>query len=172
MPRAAPPDEEKRPMAPPVMVPEAPALVLAPGHAVWLAVSGEIEEISPGEVARRLAKGPPPFVCHARAMARRLGINAFHAYDLLELYAFVRPAGFCLPTAIGLADALALQRPSNHAGEALLLLDAAAALLSTLAKQSVSAELAQGDDATVRIAAVLEKVGWIWGDFLIWWNGK
>ena len=165
--RAAPPDEEKRSMAPPVVVPEAPALVLAPERAVWLDVSGEIEEISPGEVARRLAKGPPPFVCHAQAVARRFGINAFHAYDLLELYAFVHPAKFCLPTAIGLADALALQRPSNHADETLLLLDAAAALLSALANRSVSANLSEGEDATVRIAAVLEKAGWIWGQAVL-----
>ena len=165
--RAAPPEEEKRSMAPPVVVPEAPALVLAPERAVWLDVSGEIEEISPGEVARRLAEGPPPFVCHARAVARRFGINAFHAYDLLELYAFVHPAKFCLPTAIGLADALALQRPSNHADETLLLLDAAAALLSALANRSVSANLSEGEDATVRIAAVLEKAGWIWGQAVL-----
>ena len=167
MPQATPPDEEKRSMAPHVMVPEAPALVLAPGRAVWLGVTGEIEEISPGEAAKRLAQGPPPFVCHARAMARRLGINAFHAYDLLELYAFVHPAGFCLPTAIGLADALALQRPSDHAGEALLLLDAATALLLALANQSVSPEQSDSDDTTVRIAAVLEKAGWIWGEAVL-----
>ena len=167
MPRAAPPDQEKRTTTSSVMVPEAAALVLAPGRAIWLGVSGEIEEISPGEAARRLAQGPPPFVCHARAMARRLGINAFHAYDLLELYAFVRPAKFCLPTAIGLADALSLRRPSDHAGEALLLLDAATALLSALANQNESAEQCEGDDATVRIAAVLEKAGWIWGETVL-----
>ena len=165
--RAAPPDEEKRSMAPPVVVPAAPALVLAPERAVWLDVSGEIEEMSPGEVARRLAKGPPPFVCHAQAVARRFGINAVQAYDLLERYAFVHPAKFCLPTAIGLADALVLQRPSNHADETLLLLDAAAALLSALANRSVSANLSEGEDATVRIAAVLEKAGWSWGQAVL-----
>ncbi|MDA0230018.1 MAG: ATP-dependent DNA helicase [Proteobacteria bacterium] len=154
-------------MARRVLVPEAPALVLAPGRAVWLGVTGEIEEISPSEAARRLVQGPPPFVCHARAMARRLGINAFHAYDLLELYAFVRPAGFCLPTAIGLADALALKRPSDHAGEALLLLDAATAMLLALANQSVSAEQSEREDTTIRIAAVLEKAGWIWGEAVV-----
>ena len=149
---AAPPDTEKRAVA----LPETSALVLAPGRAVWLGVSGEIEEISLAEAAKRLAAGPPPFVCHARAMARRLGINAFHAYDLLELYAFVRPAAFCLPTAIGLADALELKRPGDHDGEALLLLDAAAKLLRMLATED--------DEATRRIARVLEKAGWIWGE--------
>ncbi len=147
-------DNEKKPR---VALPEAPALVLAPGRAVWLGPGGEIEEIAPAEAARRLAEGPPPFVCHARSMARRLGINAFHAYDLLELFAFARPAEFCLPTAMGLADALSLPRPADHDGEAVLLLDAAASLLLGLA------ELPE-EDAAHRIARVLEKAGWIWGE--------
>ncbi|MEE8172303.1 MAG: ATP-dependent DNA helicase, partial [Alphaproteobacteria bacterium] len=148
-------------------LPGAPALVLAPGRAVWLGLTGEIEEISLAEAAKRLAADPPPFVCHARAMARRLGINAFHAYDLLELYAFTRPAGFCLPTAIGLADALGLKRPSDHAGEAVLLLDAAAALLLILAKERVSPDEPDGNETAFRIAAVLEKAGWIWGEAVL-----
>ena len=155
MPDAAPPDAEKRAMA----LPEAPALVLAPGRAVWLDVTGEIEEIPLAEAAKRLAVGPPPFVCHARTMARRLGINAFHAYDLLELYAFVRPASFCLPTAMGLADALELERPGDHDGETLLLLDATAKLLRLLVNED--------DDTTLRIARVLEKAGWIWGEAVL-----
>lgn len=145
-------------------LPEAPALVLAPGRAVWLSAAGEIEEIALAEAARRLAAGPPPFVCHARAMARRLGVNAFHAYDLLELYAFTHPAEFCLPTAIGLADALALKRPGDHEAEAVLLLDAAAALLLSLAKQRLSAEESEAEDTALRIATVLDKAGWIWGE--------
>ena len=150
-----------------VTLPEAPALVLAPGRAVWLSPGGEIEEIALAEAARRLAQGPPPFVCHARAMARRLGINAFHAFDLLELYAFARPAGFCLPTAIGLADALALKRPYDHAGEAVLLLDAAAAMLLTMAEERVARQDSDGDKTALRIAAVLEKAGWIWGEAVL-----
>ncbi|HIM46062.1 MAG TPA: ATP-dependent DNA helicase, partial [Alphaproteobacteria bacterium] len=140
-------------------LPEAPALVLAPGRAVWLDVTGEIEEIPLAEAAKRLAVGPPPFVCHARTMARSLGINAFHAYDLLELYAFVRPASFCLPTAMGLADALELERPGDHDGETLMLLDATAKLLRLLVNED--------DDTTLRIARVLEKAGWIWGEAVL-----
>ena len=155
MPQAVPPNDEKRIVA----LPEAPALVLAPGRAVWLSVSGEIEELSLGEAAKRLAGDTPPFVCHARAMARRLGINAFHAFDLLELFAFVRPAGFCLPTTLGLADALDLKRPGDHAGEAVLLLDAAAKMLRMLVDE--------GNDTTIQIACVLEKAGWIWGQAVL-----
>jgi ATP-dependent DNA helicase DinG len=43
---------------------------------------------------------------HAPATAARLGLDSLPARDLLELYAFVRPARFCLPTPRGLAEAL------------------------------------------------------------------
>jgi len=45
---------------------------------------------------------------HAPATAARLGLDSLAARDLLELYAFVRPATFCLPTVRGLAEALEL----------------------------------------------------------------
>ena len=52
-------------------------------------------------------------VCHARATARRLDIAGFAALDLLELFAFVRPARFCVPTPRGLAVALGLAAPES-----------------------------------------------------------
>ncbi len=124
---------------------------------MWLGPGGEIEEFALSEAARRLKEGPPPFVCHARAMARRLGINAFHAFDLLELFAFARPAQFCLPTALGLANALFLSRPKDHESEAVLLLDATAALLLDLADASA-------EETTCTIACALDRAGWIWGE--------
>ena len=153
MPKTDMPDNGK----PRIVLPDAPALVLAPGRALWLSQSGEIEECSPNDAARRLAEGPPPFVCHASAMARRLGIDTFHAFDLLELFAFARPAQFCLPTAAGLANALFLPRPEDHESEAVLLLDAATALLVGLADESA-------EETTRSIARVLDKAGWIWGE--------
>ena len=160
MSRAEPPPKENLP----VSLPEAPALVLSPGQAVWLSSAGEIEQIALPEAARRLAAGPPPFVCHARSMARRLGINSFHAYDVLELFAFTHPAAFCLPTTMGLANALELTRPGDHEEEAVLLLDAAAALLLTLARRSAESAAQENDDPAPRIAAIMAKAGWIWGE--------
>ena len=85
-----------------VVLPAAPALVAGPGDAAWLTVDGEVEIVSHPEAARR-ATGEAPLLCHARATARRLGLAGFPAFDLLELYAFVRPARFCVPTPRGLA---------------------------------------------------------------------
>jgi ATP-dependent DNA helicase DinG len=136
-----------------LVLPSAPALVAGPAGAAWLSPEGEIEVLGLAE-ARRRAKATPPFLCHARATAGRLGIPPFPALDLLELYAFVRPASFCLPTPRGLAAALGLAPPAGLEGEAQALVAAAAALLGELA--------AKRDGEADAIAAAMEKGGWGW----------
>src|SRR5262249_45085142 len=62
--------------------------------ALWLSADGEVERLSGPESARRAAS-TVPLVVHAPATAARLGLETLAARDLLELYAFVRPASFC-----------------------------------------------------------------------------
>ncbi|MDA1311218.1 MAG: hypothetical protein O2985_16640, partial [Proteobacteria bacterium] len=97
-----------------------PVLWPAPKLCVWISGDGEVEELS-REAATTRARQTPPLVCHARAATRRLGCDRFAAYDLLELFAFARPAQFCLPTPRGLARTFELPVPDNHIDEALLL---------------------------------------------------
>jgi len=73
--------------------------------ALWLSEDGEIERLSGPDAALRAA-GTFPLVVHAMATAARLGLDSLNARDLLELYAFVRPASFCLPTPRGLAEVM------------------------------------------------------------------
>src|SRR5713101_4762956 len=78
-----------------VLVPRVPALVAGFREIVWLSPDGEIESLSPSEARARLDSGhggETPMVCHARAVARRLDMAGLAALDLLELFAFVRPA--------------------------------------------------------------------------------
>src|SRR5260221_14252146 len=89
-------------------LPDSPVLVPGRQRAVWLAPDGSIDELDLEASRRRLRAVPPPLVCHARAVARRLTLTPFLAHDLLELHAFVRPAVACLPTPRGLARALGL----------------------------------------------------------------
>src|ERR1700686_2348877 len=93
-----------------VLVPQVPALVPGFREVIWLSPEGEIEALSPAEARSRL-DGETPLVCHARAVARRLEIARFAAFDLLELFAFARPALFCVPTPRGLAAALPSTTP-------------------------------------------------------------
>ncbi len=140
--------------APESLVPEAAALVAAPEGATWLGPEGVIEELSPVEAAARAAASPP-LLCHAVATAQRLGLPRLRAFDLLELFAFTRPAAFCLPTVAGLADALGLERPGDRGEEALALRRAAETLLGELAAGK------PGADAAV-VATAMGGAGWPW----------
>ena len=91
-----------------MLLPQVPAVAAGVRQAAWLSPDGEIETLSHAETAGRIRSGARPIVCHAKAQARRLGEAAFPALDILELFAFVRPATFCLPTVDGLALALGL----------------------------------------------------------------
>ncbi len=82
-----------------------PSLLATARGALWLSADGEIERLSGPDAALRAA-GTLPLVVHAPATAARLGLDSLAARDLLELYAFVRPGSFCLPTPRGLAAAL------------------------------------------------------------------
>ncbi len=139
-----------------ILVPRAPALVAGFREIVWLSPEGEVEALSPAEARARL-EHESAMVCHARAVARRLDILSrdwagFAALDLLELFAFVRPAQFCVPTPRGLAAALGLVPPRSMAEACLTLATAARALLQQL----------QGETEP-DIRAIAEAAGWAWG---------
>src|SRR3984957_8480800 len=137
-----------------ILVPSAPTLVAGFREVMWLSPDGEIEAFSPDEAKSRLA-AETAMVCHARATARRLDIAGFAALDLLELFAFTRPARFCVPTPRGLAAALGLAAPESPAEACVALATAARALLQ---------ELGQETDPNARaIAETAERAGWAWG---------
>ncbi len=74
-----------------VQLPDAPYLAVGGGGAAWLDPSGRLETLSAVEAGRR-ARDAVPVVCHGPATAARLGVIRFPARDVLELFAFVRPA--------------------------------------------------------------------------------
>ena len=118
--------------SPRLLLPQAPALVAGFREVLWLTPDGEIEALAPAEARSRIEREPPPMLCHARATARRLDVPVFPALDLLELFAFVRPARFCVPTPRGLAEALGIDLPRRPAEECVTLAAAARCLLEEL----------------------------------------
>jgi len=146
------------PASPPgtLLLPDAPALVVGAHWSTWVTPDGEVETLDRAEAARRM-RGVAPLVCHARAAARRLGVERIGAYDLLELFAFVRPAHFCLPTPRGLAAILGLPVPESPEEAALILVDAAQALLTELA-----APKREERSDPVGIAWEMGRAGWSW----------
>ncbi len=138
-------------------IPDSDALVLGATGGVLVTADGEIEELD-GAALRRRLDGPPLLVCHARSIARREGLDGFRAYDLLELFAFVHPARFCVPTPGGLAEALSLPAPTGTEDAAITLQRAAARLLADLTAPGRE----ERSDAA-GIAWTMARAGWLWG---------
>ncbi|BBK30050.1 ATP-dependent DNA helicase DinG [Stella humosa] len=138
----------------PVPAPLAPSLVVGLREAAWLPADGGGVEVLGLAAARARVEDAAPYVVHGRAAARRLGLDSFPCLDLLELYAFVRPATFCVPTPRGLAQALGFEPPDERTQ--------AAELLPRLAERLL-ADLAEEGDADARaIARAMARGGWIW----------
>lgn len=154
-----------RPFArpPTLRLPDAPVLVAGLTQAAWLEPTGEIESIDLTEAAAR-ARARMPILCHAPATARRLGVDRLAAFDLLELFAFARPARFCLPTPRGLALALGLPPPIGIEDEAATLHAAMRALLTSLADPATTEARRPREARRLRaIAATMARGGWSWG---------
>ena len=134
----------------------APAMIAGARLTIWLSADGEVEELTGADAMIR-AKKEPPIVCHAMATAGRLGARNLDAYDILELYAFVRPAQFCLPTPGGLATALNLAPPGDAVDAALALQQSARALLAELAL------VLEHRDRLGALAMTMARGGWRWG---------
>jgi ATP-dependent DNA helicase DinG len=138
-----------------------PALVATARGALWRSPDGAIERLTAGNVALRAA-GTPPLVCHAPAVAARLGLEDVPALDLLELFAFVRPARFCLPTVRGLCEALDLAVPATPDEEVSALFQVARGLLDELDDMAALASPEMKD-----IALAMARGSWPWGDAVL-----
>jgi ATP-dependent DNA helicase DinG len=140
-------------------VTSAPAMAVGPRQAVWLTADGEIETLDLRAAAQRAAR-TPVIVCHAPSVARRLRRDDLPLLDVLELFAFVRPARFCLPTVAGLAAALNLPHPDSQEDQAVALLDIPQHLAAEMA-------VAQRDVYLDSLIQTLEQAGWPWARWLI-----
>jgi ATP-dependent DNA helicase DinG len=108
-----------------------PALYATHGG-IWMARGdGPVEALGRGEGISRAAE-TPVIMLNAPLVGQRLGYPELSGLDLLELFAFVHPARFAVPTPKGLAHALGLEAPESDAEAAPFLMEAAAALLKTL----------------------------------------
>jgi ATP-dependent DNA helicase DinG len=143
-------------------MPAVPVPALHASHAgTWLrAAAGSTRAIGKGD-AIVAAADTPLLLLNAPLVATRLGYPDLSGLDLLELYAFVHPARFCVPTPKGLAHALGLPEPASDDAVPALLQDAAGALL----------ERCESDDWPEREGAwsalqSLAKLRWPWAQVL------
>ena len=129
-----------------------PALVAT--HAgIWI----DGDAVSRRDAIRRAAD-TPHLLLGAAVTASRLGYPELSGLDLLELFAFVHPARFAVPTAGGLARALSLPAPVGAADETAFLRAAAATLLGTLGNPAWAER-----HGAWAIAQNLARLRWSWG---------
>lgn len=142
-----------------------PALAVAPGPVAALA-RDDGEAVLKGGAAREAFTSGPVLVAHAALTARRLGFapptRSRTLMDVLELFAFARPAEFCAPSPTGLAIALGQSEPRTPVEKALALRTAAEALLAELA----TAPRPSREEA-LAAAETLARAGWAWGPWVV-----
>ncbi len=138
---------------PQIRLPNTPVLIADHRGAAMLTTDGELVTLDKSQAIRQ-AKISPPILCHAKATARYLQTNDFPAFDLLELFAFVRPAQFAVPTPRGLAGVFGLPRPDTPEEAAETLLTIAHSLLS---------ELLTAETRVYTLAWGMAQAGWSWG---------
>ena len=114
----------------PAMTLVLPYPALHASHAgIWIATAEETRQVGRGQ-AMRMAADTPMIVMNAAVIGQRLGYADLSGLDLLELFAFLHPARFMVPTPKGLARAAGIAPPASDAEVAPFLRDAAAALLA------------------------------------------
>jgi ATP-dependent DNA helicase DinG len=95
---------------------------------IWIADAEGTRPIGRGE-AIRIAADTPVIVLNAPLIGQRLGYADLSGLDVLELFAFLRPARFMVPTPRGLARETGLDAPATDAEIAAFLRSAAEKLL-------------------------------------------
>ena len=127
---------------------------------IWIADrEGEVREASRGAAIARAAE-TPHIILNAPLVGQRLGYPELSGLDLLELFAFVHPARFAVPTVAGMARALRLELPQDEAA-ALTLQRIAERLLFGLADP----EWREREGAWTA-NATLHRLGWGWAPLI------
>ena len=128
---------------------------------IWLASGdGEVREASRGEAISRAAE-TPHIILNAPLVGQRLGYPDLSGLDLLELFAFIHPARFAVPTVAGLSRSLGLEPPPNDTEAASSLRQIAERLLATLSEADwLEREGAWTSNAT------LHRLGWGWAPLI------
>ena len=127
---------------------------------IWISADGEVREATRGEAISRLAE-TPHILLNAPLVGQRLGYPDVSGLDLLELFAFVHPARFAVPTVAGMARAVGIEAPAGDSAAAATLIQIANALLARLGE----ADWPEREGAWTS-NATLYRLGWGWAPFV------
>ena len=128
---------------------------------IWIAdAGGEPREATRGEAIARAAE-TPHILLNAPLVGQRLGYPEISGLDLLELFAFIHPARFAVPTPAGLSRALGLEPPANEVEAA----SALGAIASTMLDRLADPAWPESEGAWTA-NATLQRLGWGWAGLI------
>jgi len=128
---------------------------------IWLAdASGEVREATRGEAIARAAE-TSHIILNAPLVGQRLGYAELSGLDVLELFAFIHPARFVVPTPAGLSRAVGLEPPASDAEGVGALQEIAARLLNRLADPDWPER-----EGAWTVNASLHRLGWGWAPLI------
>ena len=143
-----------------------PVLIVHARQAYWVQ-NDDAKTMDPSAIRGQLTT-QIPLVVHAPTLAKRLDLPVVRAADLLELYAFVRPASFLSPTLNGFADALGLAAPQSVSSENQQQnLLSIAAFMRQVAQQLLAEAAATPDAQMVPSAWMMARAKWPWAAALM-----
>ena len=123
---------------------------------IWIARDGAVHEAGRGEAIARAAE-TPHILLNAPLTGQRLGYPDLSGLDLLELFAFVHPAQFAVPTVPGMCRALGVAVPEGEIATVEALAVIAEALLATLSDDHWTQR-----EGVWTSNATLHRLGWGW----------
>ena len=142
-------------------LPALPHALHASHAGIWLADDdGAISALGRGEGLARAA-ATPLLMVNAPLLGARLGAPDISGLDLLELFAFLFPARFVIPTVAGLARALDLPPPAQDSDAAALIPRLARAMLDRIDDPA----WAEREGAWTSLRQ-LERLHWSWAGLL------
>ena len=159
---------QSAPTTAPISLPDIPAICVNARQAAILTTDGEIRIVN-HETAKQIIHQKPVLLCHAPHTCRQLGIDGILGFDILELFAFVHPTKFCVPTPFGIAKALGINLPTGFDEHPMTLTECAKALL-----QDLRSDIWQAKANPLKIANVMGGQGksWNWTPFIFSALGK
>ncbi len=155
---------QSHPNPPPaIQIPAIGALACDGSHASLVSTDGEIHYL-PHDQVRMMIHKQPVLCCHAPYVRQKIGKNCdFFAFDVLELFAFVHPGLFCVPTIYGLCDCLNLPKPNDLEESASQLYEIARTLLEHLRVDPLESK---APAATLARLMGMNGKGWPWAPYI------
>lgn len=145
-----------------ISLPDVPALCANARQAAIMTAEGEIRVVN-HETAKQIIHNKPVLVCHTPYTCKQLGAKDILGFDILELFAFVHPTKFCVPTPFGITKALGLEPPKEFDMHPMALMECAKALL-----QDLQRDIWQAKANPLNIANVMgqQGKGWNWTPYV------